>query len=130
MNAEFFEKGLDKSEYNEAVNFLNRLNNCWYDLALAKYDKDIDKYSCCLDIIFAELSNDMKDKEKEQKYILLKEIIDEVNKINSTQQYSSSYQFSRTLWWKLHDMELWLRKIYSDAGYQTRRSDDAHKALR
>ncbi len=119
-----------KSEFNFAVSFLNRLNSAFYLCSNAKIELDLKGWIDSLVILYTELSDDMKDKEIEKKEEELKDLYSEVNIYITQRNKGIMRGVPPELYWKLVKYELFLRKVVKEAGYKTKMVEEAFEALK
>lgn len=119
-----------KSEFNMAVSYLNRLNNLFYVCDKASIELDSHMWFHSLMAIYRELSTEIT-KEPERKRI--KEIATKLSQAahiyRNSQNKGKDRGLPDSLYWQLHDFELELREVLEKSGLQTKRQDDASFAL-
>lgn len=123
----------DKSEFNYAISFLNRINAEFYICANAKMTLDVKSWLDSLVVIYTELTNFIKkykqsDQDKMRKE--LQSLYAEVNKSVADFNKKPTHKVAPELFWKLVDFEIWLRDVFGEAGLETKLVEDATKALR
>ena len=123
----------DKSEFNYAISYLNRMNAEFIICANAKMVLDIKTWLDSLVVISTELTNFMRKQTKEEKEGRRKELeglYAEVNRYVSDSNKRATNKVAPELFWKLVDFEIWLRGVFGAAGLETKLVEDAAKALK
>lgn len=119
-----------KSEFNMAVSYLNRLNNLFYICDRASIELDSYMWFHTLMAVYRELSTEItKAPERERMKILAKELARNYFAYRKVQNRGKDRGLPDALYWKFHDFELELREILEKSGLQTKRQDDAALAL-
>jgi len=120
-----------QSEWNSALAFLRFLDNCYYDLSIARHENDLEKWSISLVNLWLALTNDYTKDEEKLYSVTVVEITDSVNKVmRKGNDGLYAYRIDKALYWKMINFEKALRKVTERAGYQTKRADDPSRALR
>lgn len=123
----------DKSEFNYALSYLNRINAEFYICANAKMSLDIKAWLDSLVVIYTELTNFIKKYQPDEQIKRrneLKELYGKVNRYVTDSNKRPTQKVAPDLFWELIDFELWLRDIFGEAGLETKLVEDATKALR
>ena len=125
------ESDRSQSEFNMAVSYLNRLNALFYECNIAAMNLDAHRWFHALMALFRELSTEMNQtKEIELWESKILDINNDVsNHIKDMQKRGVSY-IKPPLYFKLHNFELFIRKILKDSGLQMRMQEDASFALK
>lgn len=88
-------------------------------------------WSIHLSDIFLDLINDIPSKDRNQKHIELKSLVDDCSKHSQLQiNTGQPPHITRDLFWRLYNFEIYLKEIFDKAGYQTKRKDSASDAIR
>jgi len=120
----------EKSEFNYAVKYLERLNYLFYRIDIAAMELDAHNWFHTLLTLFRELSTHMKDKEIEE-FNKLKESLNSKLKLAADKRVREGvFEISSELYEELHNFEMKLRKIMKQSGLEGRMIDDATKALK
>ena len=120
----------EKSDFNMAVSYLNRLNTLFYTADEASMTHNIYQWFNALLNILRELSTEMKEDELESKKKEAKDIFADVNKHVEDMNKSGLAQVTPELYWKLHNFELFLRGVLKESGLQMKMAEDARHALK
>lgn len=116
----------EKSEFNDAIGFLNRCNQLFY--AIDNYGANLDLFQLFqhLRILFKELSPDMTADVQREYQMRFNEVLPRITSAmrNGTGSYGGDVVA------KLDAIEIDLRKLFADKGYQTKMKDMAEKALK
>lgn len=118
----------EQSEFNEAVNKLQRMGFYFHNCAVARLEKNSDLWVQNLASLFQELINSMKNQEVDQE----EELMNCVDQVHASLENNRSMQMTipRNIYWKLFKLELMLRKVYKAAGYEGKSMQYAGAALR
>lgn len=118
----------EQSEFNEAVNKLQRMGFYFHNCAVARLEKNADLWVQNLASLFQELINSMTNQKIDQE----EELTQCVDKVHSFLDTNKSIRMSipRDIYWKLFKLELTLRKVYKKAGYEGKSMQYAGAALR
>lgn len=119
-----------RSEFNMAVSYLNRLNYLFYIANEAATSLDAHGWFHSLLALFRELSTEMKPKEIEEIDDIIKEINPLMARNSMNIKKTGITEISETLYNQLHLFEIKLRKVLKSAGLQMKMMDDASMALR
>jgi len=126
----FDDDGRDKSEFNMAVAFLNRLNYLLYSCNEASMNLDAYAWFTTLLRIRMELIDDMQPEEKKEanKHIdsLAQKVMNQSKVMNKTGRNDIPWDLYR----EIDNFEIFLREVCKKAGYKSRFQDEAGKALR
>ena len=123
----------NKSEFNYAISFLNRINSEFYICANAKMVLDLKAWLDSLVVIYTELTNFIKkyDKaEQKNRRLELEGLYSEVNKFVTDGNRRPINKVDPKLFWKLIDFETWLRHVFGEGGLETKLVEDARNALK
>ena len=119
-----------QSEFNMAVSYLNRLNALFYACDEASMNLNAHAWFHCLITLFRELSTEMKPEE-------IKNMNSEIEIINNmvTKQINIQNNTGRSfilpdMYWRLHNLDLSIRKVLKEAGLQSKMKDDPRFAMR
>lgn len=119
----------DQSEFNMAVSYLNRLNNLFYLTGNAAISLDMYSWYHSLQVLFRELSTEMKDPEINQlekdSQVILGLLARHMKRTGAGPALVSPELYS-----KLHKFEMHLRRVMKESGLQTKIMDNAMLALR
>lgn len=124
------ESDREKSEFNMAVSWLNRLNYYFYKVDEAAENLDSFAWFQGLMILNRELSTEMKDSEETEQTDKAKGLFKQINQQILTQKRTGQQGIPPKLYWELHEYETFLRKVMDKSGLLKRVQDDAYKALR
>ena len=114
----------EQSDFNFAITFLTRLNYALVMCMEGSISYDMERWWQGLDILYRELSDDMKEDEIKKLETELKEIEPEVTQFIKNRNNGSENEITPQTYHKLRDIEMTLRKIIRAAGYKTRMKDD------
>ncbi len=119
----------DVSEFNDAIGTLGRMNSLWYNADESAMNLDAHQWYHTLLPLTRELITDMNEKEEEES----KELIENIDPLMAAyikkKQNNPETEVPRELYTKLHEFEIFLRRIYDRAGYKTKRRDDPRYAI-
>jgi len=109
-----------KSEFNDAIGFLNRCNQLFY--LIDGYSSQLDMYNWFhhLRILYKELSPDMPVQQRKDIREKMTLLISDVN--NSMNSVNGKINFNIVE--KLDDIEIELRILFDKCGYQKKVQDD------
>lgn len=117
----------DKSEFNSAISYLNRLNILLANCVECAIELDVQTWFHSLLALYRELSTEMQDHE----IIKYNKLIEEINnKIDNYAENEYEKIVDRDLYKQLHSFEIDLRKIMKQSGLQQKIMDDASNALK
>ena len=120
----------EQSEFNMAVSYLNRLNALFYVADEASIELNAYQWFHSLMALFRELSTEMKPVEIEawskEKIPAINSLVSEHLKNNNSQVMN---QMNPDLYDKLHNFELFIRKILKDSGLQNKMQESPGQAL-
>ena len=119
-----------RSEFNMAVSYLNRLNYLFYAANEAAISLDAHSWFHSLMALFRELSTEMKPKEIETLNKLITTLNPMLTRNSNNIKKTGIQEISESLYLKLHEFEIDLRRILKSAGLQNKMMDDASMALR
>ena len=120
----------DKSEFNFAISYLNRLNMLFYQALQAADELNAFKWHGYLLSLYRELSTHMKPTDEKAIEDRLFALLDKVQQQSITNANIGSTAIEISLYKELHAIEKELRKILKDAGLETKLAEDARKAIR
>ena len=124
------EQSREQTEFNDAVNHINRVNGLWAAANGGKVMKDAETWFAALTSLFCELYSYMKDDEQEELRKIIKNKASEVEMQNKQNYKSGKSQLSSILFDELLDFELKLRMIYKKSGLQIKITSDGERLLR
>ena len=114
----------EQSDFNDAIGTVGRMNGLLYVCDQTSGDLDVHSWYFKGLLPFSrELSDDMKDKEKE-KVKEFKEIIDPELNIFMKNANRGKQEVPCKLYNLLNDFENFLRDVWRKAGYKTKMKDD------
>ena len=116
----------EKSEFNDALGYLKRINACLYAADLYSTSLDYNQWFHSLMAFYRELSTEIKPDQMEKFRAAIIGLNNEINRLNTA---NGRIKLSSETYFKLNDFELALRKIYKDSGLQMRMQSDASRAL-
>jgi len=119
----------EQSEFNMAVSYLNRLNALFYYCNASAMELDAYSWFNSLITLYRELSTEMKPSEAEIIEDSITKIYPEVMKWVSFSNKGRK-DVKPDLFFNLHRLEMYIRKIMKDAGLQNKMMDDPSQALR
>jgi len=109
----------EKSEFNEAITKLGRINIFICEMSIARDDPmDFSKWIGNLFNLFLELSNKMKKDERIEKRELLFNLKDQINKLNN--KHGQQKSIPKDLYRELILFEEGLREVMKEAGMDDR----------
>lgn len=120
----------DVSEFNSAVSYLNRLNVLYSHADEAAINLNVYTWFHTLLAIFRELSTEMKQDEINNQHDIINDLREMVNTQIQRVQLDGYNTVTPELYDKLHNFEMFLRKVMKESGLQQRILDEAAKALR
>ena len=118
-----------KSEFNMAVSYLNRLNALFYVADESAIELDTHTWFHSLLAIYRELSTEAKPSETEAIDADIETLRPLLN-LQSNQQAKGRTDVDSNLYRALHNLEIKLRVILRESGLQLKLQEDALKALR
>ena len=124
------ENETQKSEFNMAVSYLNRLNVLFYACDEAAMSLNVYTWFHGLLALYRELSTELKKDEPEEYDKRISSIMKDVDNFLSRQRKTPNKHIPTELWMKLHKFEIDLRKIMDRSHLLVKREDDASFALR
>jgi len=119
------EQEREKSEFNSAVQYLNRLNELWFECNVYSRSMALDSWVKTLNRLFNELSTEMNKEEEKDKLVELQDLFSEALGKKDLRNRTNS-----TLYWKINNFELWLRNIMKDSGLQQKMKEDTSFAIK
>lgn len=119
----------DMSEFNMAISYLNRLNNLFYGADNAAINLDAYAWFNLLNALFREMSTEMKHDEVEKWNVNMIRINSLIENNLKNMSKTGQIKISTTLYFELHNYELFLRKICKESGLQQKMKEDPTKAL-
>jgi hypothetical protein len=119
-----------KSEFNMAVSYLNRMNQLFFLCNQASIELDAYFWFHTLMALFRELSTEM-DKDQIEKFTTKSKNIN-IKVANVLKKFSGSgrREIPPDLYTELHSFEMDLRNVLEKAGLQSKKMDDASLALK
>lgn len=118
-----------QSEFNMDISYLNRLNTLLYAANEAAINLDMNSWFYILQALHRELSSEMK----EEELIIWGNgqtgKIGEINDMLLKHGGNIRQGVSKSLYSKLHDFEIFLRRVLKKAGLQGKKKDDPRQAL-
>jgi len=124
------EYSTDKSEFNFAISYLNRLNMLFYQVLQARDNYDARVWHNALLSLHSELSTHMSKEKCVELSDALFNLLDDVQAQTIKNQSSGQVTMPISLFRSLKAIEDDLRMILKDAGLETKLADDARKAIR
>lgn len=115
-----------KSEFNDAIGFLNRCNQLFYLIDSFSASLDVYNWHQHLKILFKELSPDINNENKKKIRDMLRSLVYQVNKTVT----NPNKKIDSDIIEKLDDIEIELREIYDKCGYRSKIQSDATKSLK
>lgn len=113
----------DKSEFNDSLGYLARLNMVLFSCLQSRVNLDASKWFYSLEGLGVELSTEMNEEElKRLDEFSTKTII--LIEVWNKKKEKGTIKVSQELYQKLNEHERFLRKIYKDAGLQQRVYDE------
>lgn len=106
----------DKSEFNMAVSWLNRLNIEFYVCNEAAKALDAHAWFSSLMILNRELCTEMKPAEEEAQDKKSWELFNEINQVVKNQNRTGKIGIPPELYKKLHEYEKYIRNIMNKSG--------------
>jgi hypothetical protein len=116
----------EKSEFNDALGYLRRINACLYSADMSSMALDAHGWFHALMGLYRELSTEIKTDRLSSFKTTILNLNDEINKLDSGR---GRILLSAELYFKLNDFEIELRKIYDGAGLQMKRKEDRRFGL-
>jgi hypothetical protein len=124
------DKDRDKSEFNSAVAYLNRINALFLQSDEAAINLDMYTWLHSLMAITRELSTEMTVTEKEEMRLKLISMSNKVNNYVMRLNKGQAQQLDQAVYFELHDYEMELRHIMKESGLQQKIIDKPGEALR
>lgn len=118
-----------KSEFNMAVAWLNRLNYWFYSCDDASSRLNAHEWLQNLMILLRELSTEIDPKEMQTKQQEAKLLFEEIIQWDKIEIKKGRMSISPDTYWKLHELEVYLRKKMDKSGLLKKVMSDAAKAL-
>lgn len=121
----------EKTEFNMAVSYLNRINALFYIADEAAMALDINSWFHALLCLFRELSTELKPDEIAAFNIKIAAIRNDIN-IEGKKMVTkfNTLEISPKVYNGLHDFEISMRKVMKEAGLQMKMQDDASHLLK
>lgn len=120
----------EQSEFNMALSYLNRLNALFYQCDEAAMEMDINSWFQSLMTLFRELSTELKPEEIKSKNSEIKILFESVNQATIQNNRRGKRECPTDIYWKIHDLELYLRKLLKASGLQQKMKESGADALR
>jgi len=120
----------EKSEFNMAVSYLNRINILLSSCDQASISLDVYSWYHSLLATMRELSTWMKEEEIKKFNDSIKEINPAITKIYKKVSTTGMMEIPHDIYMKLHNMELDLRSVAKKSGLLMKIADDAFDALK
>jgi hypothetical protein len=114
----------NKSEFNDAIGQINRINFALFDVWQGKSNRDAFKYYNGIIAFFSELSTYLKEEDAENLKNIIITLNDQVSKSIRISQSTGNSSIDFSLFTQLLDIELKLRRIYDASGLQSKKKDD------
>jgi hypothetical protein len=118
------------SEFNMAFAWLNRINQFLSFADQAQYELKSFEWFNSLQIIYQELSSQIKEDELKDWDNRIKELFIKIDRLNKVNSQRGKNIIPRHIYWELVEFERFLHKILKESGLLTRMQDDAWKALK
>ena len=118
-----------KSEFSGDVSYLNRLNTYFYLAGMAAIELDAYNWYHSLQVLFRELSTEMKQEEITKWNITSQEINAKLCEQLEENGENGKLEISQELYNDLHLYELSIRSILKAAGLQNRMKEGAGAAI-
>lgn len=118
-----------KSEFNMAVAWLNRLNFWFYTCDDASSRLDAHEWLQTLMILMRELSTEINEKDMEEKKKEARELFNKISNWNKIEARKGRLSIEPNTYWQLHELEIYLRKKMDKSGLLKKVMADASKAL-
>ena len=126
----FGEDNQQKSEFNMAVAWLNRLNYYFYICDDASHNLDSHQWLQTLMILFRELTTEMTEEIRQKWKREARQLFDDLSRSNKQSMRTGQTGIQPDTYWKLNDFEEFLRKTMDNSGLLKKMQDDASKALK
>jgi hypothetical protein len=123
----------DQSEFNDAANYIRRINALFANADESSMELNAFGWFQTLMALYRELSTKMKDTKDNNEFQIAELYKTQILNLLRPYMYSvkqGSNKFDMTLYDKLHQFELFLRRIYHKSGLEGRSTDDPSRALR
>lgn len=120
----------EKSEFNMAVSYLNRINVLLSSCDQASISLDVYSWYHSLLATMRELSTWMNEDEIKEFNKLIKEINPAITKIYKKVSTTGRMEIPHDVYMKLHNMELNLRSVAKKSGLLMKIADSAYDALK
>lgn len=120
----------EQSEFNDAFGYLGRLNIIFYAADNSAIELQAHTWFHCLLALYRELSTHMKPEEITEKNSEISKINDDIGSYLKKLEKNPQVGIPSDLYMKLHNFELFLRRIYNESGLEGRKMDDAGRALK
>jgi len=118
-----------KSEFNMAVAWLNRLNFWFYSCDDSSSRLNAHEWMQNLMILMRELSTEISSDEMALKIKDCKSLFDNISQWDKLESKKGRMSIEPDTYWKLHDLEIYLRMKMDKSGLLKRVMADAAKAL-
>lgn len=119
----------EQSEFNNAVNYLNRINALFYQADEASMNADARGWHSALCVLFRELSTELTDKEISLHIDLRKKILVELSMFDRDKSRTGKPVISEDLYELLDTWERLLRKVSKESGLQQKVKESPEFAL-
>lgn len=120
------ESDREKSEFNMAVSWLNRLNLEFYICNDAAKNLDAHAWFSSLMILNRELTTEMKPNEEDSQDKESWEIFDEINRLTTMQTRTGQRGIPPKLYKRLHEYEKFIRNIMNKSGLLKKVQEDLY----
>lgn len=120
----------EQSEFNMAVSYLNRLNALLYVCDESSMEMNVNQWFHSLLALYREISTEMSKTEIEEKNLEIKELFEIITRHIKNENRKGKQGVDQEIYWRLHNLEMFLRKILKSAGLQSKMKDDAAHALK
>lgn len=124
------EDNQQKSEFNMAVAWLNRLNYYFYICDEASHNLDSHQWLQTLMILYRELTTEMTPEIRKEWKTKAKKLFNDLSQSNRQSVRTGQRGIPPDIYWELNDFEEFLRKSMDKSGLLKKMQEDAAKALK
>ena len=119
----------DQSEFNNAINYLNRLNALFYNAGYRSMTLDMNGWYHTLMVLFREISTECNKSELDEFETLRKKLASIILSHNVNSEKTNNNRISKDLYDNLHLFEMRLRQIVKSSGLQQKIKDSPMTAV-
>ena len=119
----------DQSEFNNAINYLNRLNALFYNAGYRSMILDMTGWYHTLMVLFREISTECTNTELLEFEVLRKKLAGMILGHTINSEKNNNNHISKELYDNLHIFEMRLRQIVKSSGLQQKIKDSPMTAV-